>query len=561
LGSREADAKIDRLEKESWDLKHRIMLYQERARRMNEELDEKGREIERLRSLEDRNDKLEEEMESLKRSLEATQEENSLLQDNNVELTQINEEIVQQLEQRVIELEALEKDALGRQTAIEEAAGIIQTLEQQLIEADERLHRPRHLASPPQTDSDYFSGDVKPIPALIKTSPALSNPPQLAPDSDYFSADTSPLITPRSVKQIPSVTKHSPLLFSAKETSAAFNREMGLRSITSKDSLFSMYLETPDLPQQSAAVSGVNRLRSLRKKNEAGKGILSRSATDAARPKKVPQAWSDTRPLRNLYMTGELGLQVQSHKKPLPLIPPSEMSSATGPYSIDDNDREQKAKSNPSISLTQPDTRNENNPVISPKDGISHLRSNSTNSKLPAPLVRHHTTPARGSPPRTSPRSAKVHPSRVVPVQYQPHHNSTTTPPPSNSRLSASSANRNPYPHQQNTPPHQRLLRDLPRSSPDPTSGPGLSAGTAPPTTYASPQAQTAPTYSATKQTTQTHRSAPAPNLAFWPRRYPAWPPSAGLMNRDLLFHGEGMEEMFAGSPTKDEGEGLEERR
>jgi hypothetical protein len=32
-------------------------------------------------------------------------------------------------------------------------------------------------------------------------------------------------------------------------------------------------------------------------------------------------------------------------------------------------------------------------------------------------------------------------------------------------------------------------------------------------------------------------------------------------MNRDLLFHGEGMEEMFAGSPTKDEGEGLEERR
>jgi Centrosomin N-terminal motif 1 len=569
LGSREADAKIDRLEKESWDLKHRIMLYQERAKRMNEELDEKDKEIEQLRSLEHRNDKLEDELESLKRSLETTQEENSLLQDNNIELTQINEEIVQQLEERVKELEALESDAVGRQGAIEEAAGIIQKLEQRLIEADERLRRTRPITSPQQTDSDYFSGDVKPIPMVTKTSPALSNPPQLAPDSDYFSADTSPLITPRSVKQIPSVTKHSPqlLLFSAKETSAAFNREMGIKSVTSKDSLFSMYLETPDLPQKSSIASGVNRLRSLRKKNEAGKGILSRSATDAPKPKKVPQAWSDTRPLRNLYMTGELGLQVQSQRRPLPSIPTSENPSVRDPYSPEDKDREQKVRSNPSISVTQPDIRNEHNQGHTPKEGISHTRSNSASSKLPAPLVRHNTTPARPSPPRTSPRTARAYPSRIVATPHQPRQ-SATTPPSSAHRLSTSSltsptaASRNHHHHQhyqQNTPPHTRLLRDLSHSPDLPTNSTTsiISAVTAPPSTYAAPSAQSAPTYSATKQTTQTHRAAPAPNLAFWPRRYPAWPPSAGLMNRDLLFHGEGMEEMFAGSPTKDDGEAM----
>jgi hypothetical protein len=40
-------------------------------------------------------------------------------------------------------------------------------------------------------------------------------------------------------------------------------------------------------------------------------------------------------------------------------------------------------------------------------------------------------------------------------------------------------------------------------------------------------------------------------NYSVWPRQLPEWPPSAGLKNRDLLFHGTGMEEMFPDSPPR----------
>jgi hypothetical protein len=545
LGSREADARIDRLEKESWDLKHRVMLYQERAKRMNEELDLKEKEIQRLQTLDHDNSKLEDELALLKQQLEASEQEKTQLQDDNTELTQINEELVQQLEQRVTELESLEKDTIGRQNAIEEAAGIIQTLEQRLIEADKVLRKSKVSSTPPQTDSDYFSGDVKPVPVVRKTSPALSNPPQLAPDSDYFSADTSPLITPRSMKLGPVLTKSSPhQLFSAKETSAAFNREMGLRSIPSKDSMLSMYLETPDLPQQSLAASGVNRLRSLRKRNETTKATpkaTPKSTPDSAKPKRVPQAWSDTRPLRNLYMTGELGRQVNSSKKAPPVPRGCSSSPETSPYSSSpegDKYVEQKARSNPTIPVSQPEANSRPDTTAS-RESAQHVRSNSMNTRPTIPLVRHHSTPAK-----TSPRSSRAYAPRVSPT---PSHQSQQ--PPTNRRSTS------------NTPPPSNFLSDILSSiNKEPTS---LKSSTAvptvmtmPPTTYAAPAAQTAPTYSATKQTTQTHRSAPAPNPAFWPRRYPAWPPSAGLINRDLLFHGEGMEEMFAGdSPTREDEE------
>jgi hypothetical protein len=546
LGSREADARIDRLEKENWNLKHRIMLYQERAKRMEEELEKKNKEIERLDNVEYINNKLEDEIESLKENLEASQTENTSLQDTNVELTQINEEIVQQLEQRVVEMETLENDAVGRQSAIEEAAGIIQMLEQRLIEADERLRRSRHPTSLPQTDSDYFSSEVKPLKTATKPSPSLSNPPQLAPDSDYFSADTSPLITPRSVKQAPAAPKNSPQqLLSAKETSAVFIREMGIKSVTSKDSLFSMYLETPDLPQKSSATSGVNRLRSLRKRNETGKNKLSRTPENP-KPTKVPQAWSDTRPLRNLYMNGELGLQVSTTKE-LPSLPTSHTQSHQGPYSTSpprDQYGEPKSRSNPSISVTQPDSRTV--PInTAGARGSQHVRSNSTSTKPPAHLIRHNTAPTHTSPPRTSPHSTRAQPTRILPVPYQPSHPSNSTPPTVRSTAPISPT----LSRQKTTPPHTRILNELSR-----TPEPLPTVISAPPTTYAAPPAQTAPTYSATKQTTQTHR-APATNPAFWPRRYPAWPPSAGLTNRNLLFHGDGLDEIFPGSPTKSEGE------
>src|ERR1700712_5007509 len=78
LGSREADSKIDRLEKENWDLKHRIMLYQERAKALSDKLDENEADLERLGLAEERSMELAEEVESLQLRLEETLDENAL---------------------------------------------------------------------------------------------------------------------------------------------------------------------------------------------------------------------------------------------------------------------------------------------------------------------------------------------------------------------------------------------------------------------------------------------------------------------------------------------------
>lgn len=543
LGSRETDLRIDRLEKESWDLKHRIMLYQEQAKRTNEELDRREKEIERLQSADSRNNQLEEEIASLQNQLESTQEENNRLQETNVELLSINEDVVQQLEQRDTELRNLAKDNRGRQTAIEEAAGIIQTLEQRLIEADLQMARPRNITTP-QPDSDYFSGDSKPMPALTKPSPSLSNPPHLGPDSDYFSADTSPLITPRSVKHMPITGKHLPTqLFATKEISVVFNREMGIRSTASKDSLLSKYLETPELPQMPEIVesspkapSGVNRLRLLRKRAEIGKTPL-RSA-EAPKAKKSPhQGWSENRPLRNLYMNGELGLQIQTGPRALPALPSTDLLGRPTPYSSSPDDGGQKARSNPSISVAISNEHDQHNTPVGPSH---HVRSNSTSTRPPGPLLRQNTTPARSSPTRSSPRTTRVHPASVTPIPFvAPVSNSSQRSP----RLSQSQA----------TPPHTRHLRAMLQET---SSSPAPLVSIVP-ATYATPQAQTAPTYSITKQTTQTHKAA-VPNFSFWPKRYPAWPPSAGLTNRNLLYHGNDDGDH---SPTRtDDGSPTEER-
>jgi hypothetical protein len=464
--TRELEAKMDQFQKENWDLKHRIMLYQERSKKMNLEAEEKDQEIERLQHLDHTNQSLEAEVTSMK--------------DTNRELTVINEELVVELERSTAHHEQLERDAEGRQNAIEEAAAIIQSLEARLYSMENQMKMMQQSVASPQTDSDYFSGDVKPLHRVMKQSPSLSNTPHLAPDSDYYSADTSPLITPVSTRN-PSAEKPSPSqLRTLKEQSSTFNRELGIRFVTSKDSLFSMFLDQPELPPKSAS-SGVNRLRTLRKRADAGKSSLSRStdSTSSSKPKPSGQSWFPN-PLRSLYMTGESGTKEPKKSR--------ESQAPVGPYmDVNDQHNEHKARSNPSISVFHPDTRSVSTETIIHHH---HHRSNSVHTRPLALLTRNHSTP-----PRHPGSSIVLPPLRI----------STPPQPPSPVELV--------------------------------------------PATYASPSAQTAPTYSSTKPTTQTHRAAPPPNLAFWPRRYPAWPPSAGLRDRDLLFHGDESDGSASGSP------------
>jgi hypothetical protein len=516
LGAREAESRLDRIEKENWDLKHRLTLFEERTKRLNNKIEEQEKEIEDLRAVEQRCEHLEEDLKLTQDQLESAQEENFELHSDNVDMTQINEELVQQLEQRVRELEDMEKDAASRQAAIEEAAGIIQMLEQQLAQVD-HLQIISHPDSPPRTDSDYYSGERDPT----RLAPTLAKPPTTAnsvPDSDYFSADTSPVITPKSVKQVDtSALTKPPRLNAASMSSAAFNREVGLRSLTSKDSLFMEYIENPKLPQPTS-VSRLARLRSLRKRaTSQSKGETAGVTPEATKPKRSARAWLTARPLRNLYLGSDSSAKSTPTSKERPR---NTLEPKTVPYSssgADDSSVAVKASSTPSIAQVHiPASTPEK---ITPNvNSIKHVRSNSTNSRHPG-VFRHNSTPSTGGNSASSPRSQRARHIPIADVIIP----STEAP---RQHLTASS-------------------RSTRSASPEPMSRQQHRLN---PVIYTTPPTQTAPAFPMMKPTTQTHSTpsgVSSPNYAAWPRRYPAWPPSAGLVNRGLMFHGEGLDEMF----------------
>jgi hypothetical protein len=556
LGAREADERMKELKNSNWDLKHRVALYEERIQLLRQKLDEAAVDQDRMRSLREQNEDLKDKVERLQTQLKEIVEETDSIQDNNDELTEINDELVKELESRVKELELTERDATARQAAIEEAAGIIQALELRLAEAD-RLLKGHSVPSPARTDSDYYSGDAEAArPTSKHLSPAVRPPPTShSMDSDYFSADTSPLVTPRThaVKKPGDPSpRDKPLAVqqwnATQQSAVKFNREVGIKYATSKDSLFSSYLESPHLPPPEKAASRLQPLKSLKKRTASVRTL--RPATkedDGGIPPvpplpqhKVPQGWSDTRPLRSLFMSGDLGLQVkQSETRPIP--PPKDstnrLSRSNTVASPGDNARSQTTMA---VS-TQPNIHVRSNSVKArPLSEIPDMRgrSNSISSQQRPQSSRSSTTPSRMSQSFSSASSHSAG-SNSVPAALIPslsrHSQVTPTPaplPPSNAISSPPSASGGARSTTSNAA-QQRPLSIAATSS-----------------LYSTPPAQTSPTFSSTKQTTRTHRSPLTPNYAIWPRRYPAWPPSAGLANRHLLFHGEGMDEMFGEEDT-----------
>ncbi|KAF2674152.1 hypothetical protein BT63DRAFT_408363 [Microthyrium microscopicum] len=519
MGARETESKIDRMEKENWNLKHRIMLFEDRAKKLNAQREEDAKSLKQAQ----------EAIEHLSKEIALSEQQLEAAKENNAELTQINEELVQQLEKRDDEVESLEKDAVERQSAIEEAAGIIQSLEQRLGDIEIHTAAPQQ-SSPNRGDSDYFSADAEP-PHSEKSS--LSKPPGLSHsiDSDYFSTDTSPLVTPKTIKRMPAtIEQNSPKLKAVEQQSVAFNRNLGIRSSLSKDSLFSSYLDSPKLPHKSEPSSRLLKLKNLRKKMQLPRSLKSAdSPTMKAKPfpADIPE---DTRELRNLYATGELGVQVNSNGKPIPPKRGS-LSSSEGSHfsnSPDHNRHEEKSRSTPSIvvdsSPMEADPRLSSSTSGQPHPRSIHHRANSTNTRPSISLGRHNTTPVRTSQRPSPPRASS-----------ESRRRGSIAPGTGSLGLSPRSAARAGQQRASTVSPSLGHSR-----------GQSSNSGLAMSSTYATPPAQSAPTYSTTKPTTRTHRSPPMPNMAMWPRRYPAWPPSAGLVNRDLLFHGAGMDEMFS---------------
>jgi Centrosomin N-terminal motif 1 len=314
LGFREQDHVVDKLKKENWDLKHRIALQQERAKKLETDLESALDRLKQSETLFQKNAALEKENNRLKFKLSVAQEVNDNL---TKELEQLSDEVLEELDQK-------DREIHDRQLAIEEAAGMIQSLE--IANQGLKQSLQQQQGANIQPDSDYFSGDqdtVPPLPAKA-TEPLPLTP---AADSDYFSADGSPILTPKTPKRVAAVEPADDTRREKARLSAiSFNRELGLRSITSKDSLFGNFLESS---VQAANLPEKALKRTLRRR--CSKDVTPTQEFKTPLATVNATLWSTSRPLRELYKAGDLGRQVDTPEKAVPPRPltPSTASMIT----------------------------------------------------------------------------------------------------------------------------------------------------------------------------------------------------------------------------------------
>ena len=418
LGVKEADAHMDKLLKENWDLKHRITLHDQAYSKLRTELDAALEELDKFATVRHRNEQLQDAIEAVSRHAAMQEEENKALKINNAELTVLNDDLVR-------ELDAKDEGIQQRQLAIEEAAGIIQQLE----DANESLKKQQQQPHSPRPDSDYFSGDTETTPSMkmsLRPTTAgtcgtdYTNPP----DSDYFSAD-SPSLTPTTPKRTPSIvqTKDKAIQMDrAKAMGAAFNREVGLRTQASKDSLFSSFLTAP-IPEANQRRRRTPNLGPP----PAPRGSIREELQRAGTP-----PWTSARGLRAIYEDGDLHRRIDAAE-----------------------DLRRSSGYTPSVTVGSLSR-------VPSTDDLYHLSGTNSavggaNPSLPT-LASLATTISDSSSCLASPKSTSSSKARAIPNQV---------------------------------------------------------------------------------------------NYSAWPRKLPDWPPSAGLRNRDILFHGTGMDEMFPDSPPQ----------
>lgn len=458
VGAKEASAEITRLEKENWDLKHRICLQQERAQQLNEQLEAALEQLENSRDLRERNHQLQIEKEKLKERISRRDVAIRKLKEDNKQLNEIQDEMVKEMDQKDEELQRMDQEVCDRQLALEEAAGFIQQLELQVEALQHSANPPTQLqptTSERQPDSDYYSADhesdrpVKPT----KTTPVPTKPlhtPSIQ-DSDYFSA--SPNMTPQTPKDSRPQTEvavKDEQRARARASALSFNKEIGLRSIASRDSLFGNFLESSALPKSQPS-------RTLRRKSSRLRTPISEEESSGSSTTTGSPTWSNTtRPLRDLYKSGELsrGLEDDHPTPPKQYTPSaasftsrevdddifsrggtSRPSSATSTLTI--QSQQSELLKLPSIETPNYDRWPRKLPDWPPSAGLAHrdiLFHGEEEKKVRAPpkAIRAHTTPEM-------PKKSML---RKTPSPLSQETTSPTTVPPRDSSLRSSKGSR-----------------------------------------------------------------------------------------------------------------------
>lgn len=178
LSMKETNTLIDKLQKENFDLKLRVTLQDEKAKKMVDVLDDLKDRIEAAEKLQQKYSVLEEKAALLESELEEIATDYDHLKVDNAELLSVNEELVKEVEQR--------------DSALAEAASMIHELERETAAAPAKSTKSFHSRMEERQDSDYYSAepDSPHTPAVASSiRPTSSSGSSIMPaDSDYYSA-------------------------------------------------------------------------------------------------------------------------------------------------------------------------------------------------------------------------------------------------------------------------------------------------------------------------------------------------------------------------------------
>ena len=334
MGHRETRSVVDRLEKENFDLKLRITLQEERMARMVAELD----------------DAL-----ALSKQIDELRRERDRLRDETAESLEMNEQLVRELEQRDF--------------AVEEAAGIIQEMEERMEDVQHALaegeNEWRKHSRQRQVDGyevkslelngccDEIKDDntvttaMRDCPPTTKVDGENSRPSTAVHDSDYFSAESSPTRSLTLQQQQQQQQRELRPL-------SSYIRLLGRPSTVSLISEFSMAEPSIMSFRSDAAGSGSSggnndgsRSRSLKAREEPASAtvigappVLSLVAAKSTKPQQV-ENYSDqaSNQLTAASTIQEAGFAAHH---PLPSLPQS--SSLTSSHEDDDEGEEEIEK-------------------------------------------------------------------------------------------------------------------------------------------------------------------------------------------------------------------------
>jgi len=294
LTTKETEKLIDRLQKENFDVKHRLCLAQERNRKLEEELDERTEGLEQYTALQGKH-------ESLQRRFEALEQEKEDLEGERGELLQMKDELVKELRKR---------DA-----AVDEAATMIHKLECKAAEFDEKLADMR-MATAVHQDLGYHSAeaDTEAYERCPSRTKSTSRPSSPAQESGYFSgASSSPNPPPRMPRPLsrragnairPDPPKRDP---SGTFSSGPLNFDRPTEPIVTPPVYRHQHRMTPHPPLR-------------RSKTHLG-AVIAVPVTNLYPPQSNPipiPTLTPSRPLRSLYNSGELSRRIHSDDPPVP---------------------------------------------------------------------------------------------------------------------------------------------------------------------------------------------------------------------------------------------------